>query len=40
MIVVLNFKEPKIELKPAICKEKIAKSILIPSWAIFLLRGG
>jgi len=39
-IVVLNFNEPKIELKPAICKENIAKSTPIPSWAIFLLKGG
>jgi len=31
IIVVLNFKDPKIELKPATCKEKIAKSILKPS---------
>jgi len=31
IIVVLKFKEPKIDLNPATCKENIAKSILKPS---------
>jgi len=39
-IVVLNFNDPKIDLNPAICKEKIARSTPWPSWAIFPLKGG
>jgi len=40
IIVVIKFIAPKIELKPAICKEKIAKSIDTPLWNKFLVKGG
>jgi hypothetical protein len=32
--------EPRIDLTPAKCKEKIAKSTLVPECAIFLDKGG
>jgi len=40
MIVVIKFKEPRIDETPAKCKEKIAKSTEGPAWAIFPARGG
>jgi hypothetical protein len=39
-MVVMKFKAPKIELAPAKCKEKIAKSTLIPECPNFLDNGG
>ena len=38
--VLIKFTAPKIELTPARCKEKIAKSTEPPAWATFLERGG
>lgn len=38
--VLIKFTAPKIELTPAKCKEKIAKSTDLPACAIFLERGG
>ena len=38
--VLIKFTAPKIDLTPAKCKEKIAKSTELPAWAIFLDRGG
>jgi hypothetical protein len=38
--VLIKFTAPKIELIPAKCKEKIAKSTDAPAWAILLDRGG
>jgi len=37
--VLIKFTAPKIELTPARCKEKIAKSTEPPAWATFLERG-
>lgn len=39
-IVVIKFREPRIEEIPARCKEKIARSTEGPAWAIFLAKGG
>lgn len=36
----MKFTAPRIELTPARCKEKIAKSTDPPEWAIFLDKGG
>lgn len=38
--VLIKLTAPKIELTPARCKEKIAKSTDLPACAIFLERGG
>jgi hypothetical protein len=38
--VLIKFTAPRIELTPAKCKEKIAKSTDLPACAIFLERGG
>lgn len=38
--VLMKFTAPKIELTPAKCREKIAKSTEAPAWAILLERGG
>ena len=38
--VLIKLTAPKIDLTPARCKEKIAKSTEPPAWAIFLERGG
>jgi len=38
--VLIKFTAPKIDLTPAKCKEKMAKSTDPPAWAIFLERGG
>ena len=38
--VLIKFTAPKIDLTPAKCNEKIAKSTDAPAWAIFLDRGG
>ena len=38
--VLIKFTAPKIDLTPARCKEKIAKSTDPPAWATFLERGG
>ena len=38
--VLIKFTAPKIDLTPAKCKEKIAKSTDLPAWAIFLDKGG
>ena len=38
--VLIKFTAPKIDLTPARCKEKIAKSLEPPAWAIFLDSGG
>jgi hypothetical protein len=38
--VLIKFTAPKIELTPAKCKEKIAKSTEPPAWAKFLDKGG
>lgn len=38
--VLIKFTAPKMELTPARCKEKIAKSTEAPACAIFLDRGG
>jgi len=38
--VLMKFTAPKIELTPAKCNEKIAKSTDLPAWAIFLDKGG
>ena len=38
--VLIKFTAPKIDLTPAKCKEKIAKSTDPPAWAMFLDRGG
>ena len=38
--VLIKFTAPRIELTPARCKEKIAKSTDLPACAIFLDRGG
>jgi len=38
--VLIKFTAPKMELTPARCREKIAKSTEAPAWAIFLDRGG
>lgn len=39
-IVEMKFTAPRIELAPAKCSEKIAKSTEAPAWAILLERGG
>lgn len=39
-IVVIKFKAPRIELMPAKCREKIAKSTEGPAWAILAANGG
>ena len=39
-IVVMKFKAPKIELIPARCREKIARSTEGPAWAMLEARGG
>jgi len=38
--VLMKFTAPKIDLTPAKCREKIAKSTDPPAWATFLDRGG
>ena len=38
--VLIKFTAPKIDLTPAKCREKIAKSTELPAWAIFLDKGG
>jgi hypothetical protein len=38
--VLMKFTAPKIDLTPAKCSEKIAKSTDEPAWAIFPERGG
>lgn len=38
--VEIKFTAPRMELTPAKCREKIAKSTEAPAWAIFLDRGG
>jgi len=38
--VLIKFTAPRIDLTPAKCKEKIAKSTDLPAWAIFLDKGG
>jgi hypothetical protein len=38
--VLIKFTAPKIDLTPAKCKEKIAKSTDLPACAMFLERGG
>lgn len=38
--VLIKFTAPRIELTPAKCNEKIAKSTEPPAWAIFLESGG
>ena len=38
--VLIKFTAPRIELTPAKCNEKIAKSTELPACAIFLERGG
>jgi len=38
--VLIKFTAPKIDLTPAKCNEKIAKSTEAPAWATFLDRGG
>ena len=38
--VLIKFNAPKIDLTPAKCSEKIAKSTDPPACAIFLERGG
>ena len=38
--VEIKFTAPKIELTPAKCKEKIAKSTEAPAWAMLLDSGG
>jgi len=38
--VLIKFTAPKIDLTPAKCKEKIAKSTELPAWAILLESGG
>jgi len=38
--VQIKFMAPKMEEAPAKCRLKIAKSTLLPLWAIFLERGG
>jgi len=40
MTVVTKLIDPRIEESPDICKEKIAKSIDGPAWAIFEANGG
>lgn len=39
-IVVMKLMAPKIELAPAKCKEKIAKSTEFPAWDILFDNGG
>lgn len=38
--VEIKFTAPKIELTPAKCNEKIAKSTDAPAWAMLLDKGG
>jgi len=38
--VLIKFTAPKIDLTPARCKEKIAKSTLLPECAMLEERGG
>lgn len=38
--VLIKLTAPKIELTPAKCNEKIAKSTELPAWAILLDKGG
>jgi hypothetical protein len=38
--VEIKLTAPKIDLTPAKCKEKMAKSTEAPAWAIFLDSGG
>ena len=38
--VLIKFTAPKIDLTPAKCNEKIAKSTELPAWAILLDKGG
>lgn len=38
--VVIKFKAPRMELTPARCREKMARSTEGPAWAMFLERGG
>jgi hypothetical protein len=38
--VLIKFTAPRIDLTPAKCNEKIAKSTDLPACAIFLERGG
>ena len=38
--VLKKFTAPKIDLTPAKCREKIAKSTDLPAWAIFPAKGG
>ena len=38
--VLIKFTAPKIDLTPAKCSEKIAKSTDPPAWATFLDKGG
>lgn len=40
MVVVIKFKEAKIDDTPARCKEKMARSTEGPAWARFLDNGG
>jgi len=38
--VLIKFTAPKIDLTPAKCKEKMAKSTELPACAMFLDKGG
>lgn len=38
--VLMKLTAPKIDLTPARCKEKMAKSTELPAWAMLLERGG
>jgi hypothetical protein len=38
--VLIKFTAPKIDLTPAKCNEKMAKSTDLPAWAMFLESGG
>ncbi len=38
--VLIKFTAPKIDLTPAKCSDKMAKSTDLPAWAMFLESGG
>jgi len=40
IMVVMKFRAPRIDLAPARCREKMAKSTDGPAWAIGPARGG
>jgi hypothetical protein len=40
IVVAIKFTAPRIEDTPAKCKEKIARSMDAPAWAVPLARGG